>query len=142
MGTKGWHSRGYLPHYDGWEISQHVVIRVFDSVPPSEREGDDVLDRHLGSCFLRDPRCARAVAEALLHENDRYEMQAWCVMPNHVHVLIATNAGSELGQIVHYWKSVTRRQINALLNPYGPRTTSTASSATKSTSTPTSTTSR
>lgn len=120
MGAKGWHSRGYLPHFDGWEITQHVVIRLYDSVPPSEREGDDVLDRHLGACFMRDPACARVVADALLHHNDRYALQAWCVMPNHVHALIATTAESELGQIVHFWKTVTRRRINTLLGRTGP----------------------
>ena len=120
MGQKGGHSRGYLPHFDGWEINQHVVFRLYDSVPPNEQEGDDVLDRHLGCCFMRDPHCARLVAEALLHDNDRYALQAWCVMPNHVHVLIATSAKSELGQIVHFWKSVTRRRINKLLNRTGP----------------------
>ena len=33
-------------------------------------------------------------------------------MPNHVHALIATDAATELGQIVHFWKSATRRRIN------------------------------
>ena len=112
MGQKGWHSRGYLPHFDGWDVSQHVVFRLFDSAPPTEQEGDDVLDRHLGSCFMRDPTCARIVAEALQSHSDHYALQAWCVMPNHVHALIATKADSPLGQIVHFWKSVTRRRIN------------------------------
>ena len=120
MGTKGWHHRGYLPHYDGYGISQHVIFRLFDSIPPNEREGDDVLDRHLGSAFMRDPRCARIVAEALLHgDGQRYALQAWCVMPNHVHALIATNAETELGQIVHAWKRFTTRRINELLGRTG-----------------------
>jgi putative transposase len=121
MGKKGWHDRGYLPHYDGYEISQHVVFRLFDSIPPNEREGDDVLDRHLGAAFMRDAACARIVAEALLHgDGDRYVLQAWCVMPNHVHALIATNAETELGQIVHAWKRFTTRRINQLLGRTGP----------------------
>jgi len=121
MGTKGWHDRGYLPHYDGYDISQHVVFRLFDSVPPNEREGDDVLDRHLGAAFMRDPTCAHIVADALLHGNgDRYVLQAWCVMPNHVHALVATDADTELGQIVHAWKRFTTRRINELLGRTGP----------------------
>ncbi len=55
-----------LPHYDGYR-SVDVVFRLFDSVPPNEQEGDDVLDRCLGSALMRDPHCARIVAEALLH---------------------------------------------------------------------------
>jgi REP element-mobilizing transposase RayT len=120
MGTKGWHNRGYLPHYDGYELSQHVVFRLFDSIPPNEREGDDVLDRHHGAAFMRDPACARIVAEALLHgDGQRYVLQVWCVMPNHVHALIATNADTELGQIVHAWKRFTTRSINELLGRTG-----------------------
>jgi REP element-mobilizing transposase RayT len=114
MGKKGWHSRGYLPHYDGWEITQHVVIRLHDALPPDEQDGDDVLDRHLGSCLLRDPACARIVAETLL-SGPGYTLQAWCVMPNHVHALIYTNAETELGNIVRAWKGLSRRRINALL---------------------------
>lgn len=121
MGMKGWHSRGYLPHYDGCGVSQHVVFRLFDSVPPGELGGDDVLDRHLGAALLRDTGCARIVAEALLHGDDaRYALQAWCVMPNHVHALIATKADVELGQIVHAWKRFTRRRINESLERNGP----------------------
>jgi REP element-mobilizing transposase RayT len=121
MGTKGWHDRGYLPHFDGHGISQHVVFRLYDSIPPNEREGDDVLDRHHGSSFMRDPRCARIVAETLINgSGDRYTLQAWCVMPNHVHALVATTAETELGQIVHAWKTITRRRINALLSRTGP----------------------
>src|SRR5215510_5637050 len=103
MGKKGWHSRGYLPHFDGYGLSQHVVFCLFDAVPSNEHDGDDVLDRSFGCAFMRDGRCARIVAEALLH-GQSYRLQAWCVMPSHVHALIATNEASELGQIVHAWK--------------------------------------
>lgn len=89
-------------------------------MPPNEQEGDDVLDRHLGLAFMRDPNCARIVAEALLRgDGQRYALQAWCVMPNHVHALIATNAATELGQIVHAWKRFTTRRINELLGRTG-----------------------
>ena len=29
----GWHSRGYLPHFDGREIPQFITCRLADSVP-------------------------------------------------------------------------------------------------------------
>jgi len=35
----GWHSRGYLPHFDGGELAQFVTFRLYDSLPPS------ILDR-------------------------------------------------------------------------------------------------
>jgi len=121
MGNKGWHRRGYLPHLDGDGIGQHVVFRLLDAVPPGSDDGDDVLDRHFGSSVLRDPRCARFVAETLLHgDGDRYALQAWCVMPNHVHVLVGTNASYELGNIVRSWKVYSTRRINDLLARSGP----------------------
>ena len=29
----GWHSRGYLPHFDGIEIPQFITIHLADSIP-------------------------------------------------------------------------------------------------------------
>ena len=120
MGQKGWHERGYLPHYDGSEINQHVVFNLHDAVAPGERSGDDVLDRGAGSALLRDPRCARIVAGALLHhDNDRYALHAWCVMPNHVHVLVATLPQHDLGALVRTWKNFSARRINFALARVG-----------------------
>jgi putative transposase len=31
----GWHSRGYLPHFDGGEIPQFITFRLADSMPQS-----------------------------------------------------------------------------------------------------------
>jgi putative transposase len=121
MGAKGWHSRGYLPHYDSHDIVQHVVFRLHDAVPPEAMEGDDILDRHLGSAFMRDARCARAVAETLLHHDQKhFALQAWCVMPNHVHALVSTNEAHELGNVVRTWKTFSARRINDIVGRSGP----------------------
>ena len=115
MGAKGWLQRGYLPHYDGAEIIQHVVFKLYDATPDG-MSGDDVLDKGLGAALLRDEICAAIVAEALLHDDQRkYMLHAWCVMPNHVHVLVETIAGYELGAIVREWKTITTKRINTLL---------------------------
>jgi REP element-mobilizing transposase RayT len=120
MGKKGWHDRGYLPHFDSHGINQHVVFRLHDAVPAKGDGGDDVLGRHYGSCVLRDRRCANIVAQSLLHgDRERYALKAWCVMPNHVHALITTDAQSELGQIVRSWKTFTTRRINEVLHRSG-----------------------
>jgi REP element-mobilizing transposase RayT len=120
VGTKGWHQRGYLPHYDGYELSQHVAFRLHDAVPSGEQEGDDVLDRHLGCALLRDAACAQIVMDALKHHDaERYLLQAWCVMPNHVHVLMATNKSHTLGSIVRSWKAYSAAQINRMLGRRG-----------------------
>ncbi|MFI5033812.1 MAG: hypothetical protein ACHQPH_24265, partial [Reyranellales bacterium] len=33
MSHKGWHSRGYLPHFDSAETVQFVTFRLVDSLP-------------------------------------------------------------------------------------------------------------
>lgn len=117
MGQKGWHSRGYLPHYDGYDVSQHVVFRLHDSVPHGVQSGDDILDQGLGCAVLSRPECAQEVVGVLVHgdQAERYVLQAWCVMPNHVHVLLVTKAERELDGIVRLWKSYSAAQINKIL---------------------------
>ncbi len=62
-----------------------------------QREGKlqfAIVDRYLdcatdGPMFLRDDAIAKIVEDAILFgATDRYELFAWCVMSNHVHVLL------------------------------------------------------
>ena len=120
MGRKGWHERGYLPHFDGYDVAQHVVFRLHDSVPPDAIEGDDILDQGLGCALLGDSACADIVARSLLfHDGQRYELAAWCVMPNHVHVLLSTKQEFELGAVVRSWKQFSANRINKAMNRSG-----------------------
>ena len=32
---RGWHSRGYLPHFDAGEVFQSITFRLHDSMPQS-----------------------------------------------------------------------------------------------------------
>ncbi len=78
------------------------------------------LDRGCGTCHLRDPHIGGIVENALLHfDGERYRLLAWCVMPNHVHVLIETMEGFPMPDIVKSWKSFTARQANAFLQRDG-----------------------
>jgi len=73
-----------------------------------------------GACYLRDPRVADIVQNALLHfDGQRYRLLAWCVMPNHVHVVIEPIAPHTHSQIVHSWKSFTAKEANKHLNRAG-----------------------
>lgn len=77
-------------------------------------------DRGFGACHLRDPRVARLVEGALhFHDGRYYRLFEWCVMPNHVHVLIQQLAGAPLGQVVGSWKTYTAKRANALLDRNG-----------------------
>jgi putative transposase len=75
--AKGWHSRGYLPHFDSPESVQFITFRLADSLPAAvaatlHREAnvhliDQRLDASLGACWLRRPEIASLVQDALLH---------------------------------------------------------------------------
>ena len=73
-----------------------------------------------GSCVLRQPEIAEIVQNALLHfEGERYHLAAWCVMPNHVHVVVQPLPGYKLEDILHSWKSFTATKINRQLGRKG-----------------------
>ncbi len=76
---------------------------------------EDLLDKCTGECLLRDERTAKIVADALLHfDGVRYLLLAWCIMPNHVHVILQQRAGWGLAKILQSWKTFTARKINEL----------------------------
>ncbi len=81
---------------------------------------EDWLDLGHGSCVLRDSGAATIVANALqFFDGQRYHLDAFVVMPNHVHMLVQPLTGFHLNEIVHSWKSYTARQINKALGRSG-----------------------
>lgn len=141
----GWRSRGYVPHFEDSLLVQSLVFRLHDAVPTAVVRGwrDELAwikglsasdpreiqlrkliaryeDAGHGACWLRDPRIAALVEEALLHFDDqRYRLIAWCVMPNHVHALVETREEWPLATVVHSWKSFTAHRANPILKRSG-----------------------
>jgi REP element-mobilizing transposase RayT len=132
----GWHSRGYLPHFDAGEVFQSITFRLHDSMPQNviERwkqelacDNEDFedelryrmeayLDRGMGACYLIDPRVGNLVQSALLHfDGERYRLSAWVIMPNHVHLLAAPRPNHSLSGIMHSIKSYTSQEANKIL---------------------------
>lgn len=73
-----------------------------------------------GSCVLKRPEIAQIVQDALLHfEGQRYHLATWCIMPNHVHVVVQPMGEHRLQDILHSWKSFTATKINSLLDRKG-----------------------
>ncbi len=73
-----------------------------------------------GSCLLRAPEVAAIVQDTLLHfDQQRYQLAAWCVMPNHVHVAYSTIGTVTPDSIHHSWKSFTSHEVNRLLRHSG-----------------------
>ena len=81
---------------------------------------EELLNAGSGSCVLRDPAIAGIVDGALRHfEGQRYELDEYVIMPNHVHVLVKPMARQRLMDILHSWKSFTANQINQRLGRTG-----------------------
>jgi REP element-mobilizing transposase RayT len=137
-GSRGWYSRGFLPHRDHPGLLQMITYRLADSVSsstiakmeaelrPKDARWQDVerrrwlerwLDAGYGSCTLSNPTAASCVVENWHRfAMERYDLIAWVVMPNHVHILVRIYEGHMLGSIVQSWKSYTGRKINQMLN--------------------------
>ena len=132
-GTSGWHSRGYLPHFESCEAIQQVTFHLADSVAKAvlqrleselklvadekrdverRKRLDAWTDTGHGLCVLREPWIAEMVRGSLLaFDGKRYRLLAWVVMPNHVHVLFQPMQGWTVAKIVASWKKFTARRI-------------------------------
>jgi REP element-mobilizing transposase RayT len=143
---RGWHERGYLPHRDEPGLTQFVTFRLVDTFPKSLRsewthlwsieddrerrtEIERYLDRGRGECHLRRPEIAKLVEENFLRFSScesgsqnpglRYTLHAWCIMPNHVHVLFKVE-GASMAEIVGGWKTHTAKLANRIVGRTGP----------------------
>ena len=78
------------------------------------------LDRGQGQCWLQRDGVAQIVADSLRHfDGDRYRLLAWCVMPNHVHVVVQPLGSRQLSEILHSWKRHSAQRANELLGRQG-----------------------
>ncbi len=78
----------------------------------SERT-ENLLNAGKGSCVLKDEKITKIVSEAFQHfNNQRYILDEWVIMPNHVHILVKPLEGYSLTEILHSWKSFTANEIN------------------------------
>ena len=132
-------SRGRLPHWEVDAATYFVTFRLRDSLPREiarnlylERERmfrhastdaertrldqafgirlDQFLDTGYGSCILRD--YGDLMATALKYrDGTEYDLQAWCVMPNHVHVMFYVERGKDVPKILHSWKGYVAHEI-------------------------------
>ena len=114
-----------------------LTFHLLDAVPPRRmhqlRQGLPVderrrlfnrveadLDRGLGSCWLARDEFAAIVKDCLLHfHGQRYTMEAWVLMPNHVHCIVGLYEGYTLGKIIGGIKGFSGGRINKLLEREG-----------------------
>lgn len=135
-GFRGWHERGYLPHFDAPNVTQFVTFILADSFPvtrqaewepflqlPDRSECrqrlEEWLDRGLGECWLRQPGVASLVETKLrAGHGEAYALQAWVVMPNHVHLVVDVWQ-KPLSWLVKEWKGATAVPANRALGRSG-----------------------
>src|SRR5215211_6550199 len=85
-----------------------------------EEEREHWLDQGHGSCLLREPQAAAILAESLDYfDRQRYLIDSYVVMPNHVHVLFKPLGEHSPEDILHSWKSFTANALNRKINHQG-----------------------
>jgi putative transposase len=125
--------RRRLPHFQPDQVYIFLTWRLFGSLSairakdsyPTPGHAFVAADRALdrpgpGPLWLRDRRIAGLVAESILAgeaQRHWYELDAWVVMPNHVHLLILPQV--PVPTITRWLKSWTARQANQLLRRVG-----------------------
>jgi REP element-mobilizing transposase RayT len=137
----GWHSRGYLPHFDGLAIPQFITLRLFDSVPDAvlrswmreldvlnskkdqiilQKRIEKYIDQGYGEAFMKIHRVAEMVQKDLLYyDGQSYRLSSWVVMPNHIHFLVTRFDAIELADIMQSFKSLTSHKANRTLRRKG-----------------------
>lgn len=81
---------------------------------------EQYLDSGQGACYLARAEIADLVVAALRHfDGTRYRLLAWCVMPNHTHVVFCPGAAHGLAGVLHSWKSFTAKSANRILGRSG-----------------------
>jgi REP element-mobilizing transposase RayT len=135
-GFAGWHERGYLPHRDSPGLTQFITYHLADAFPSEKldewamllkieedrerrKQLEAYLDKGHGQGWLRRPEIAAICEQAFLRPHPApYVLKSWCLMPNHVHVLVAVT-NEPMRVFVQKWKGGTARDCNALLHRSG-----------------------
>jgi REP element-mobilizing transposase RayT len=101
----------------GKEVSEDVERRA--QYLYSEQV-ENYLDLGYGKCYFNKVEIARLVANSFTHfDTVRYRLHAWCVMPNHVHIIVEAMPNNDISKIIHSWKSYTAHKANEILGLTG-----------------------
>ena len=137
----GWHTRGYLPHFDGRAIPQFITLHLGDSIPTKvidrwqrqlkelndeeakivlQRRIEKYLDQGYGECYLGNHTIATLVQESLIKfDGMRYDLFSWVIMPNHSHSILTRAEDWELETLMKDHKSFTAHAANKILRRKG-----------------------
>ena len=81
---------------------------------------DAALDEGHGPAWMNQPEIADIVASAIQHfDGERFDLGAWCVMPNHVHLILRPCNGHVLPKILQSIKRHSALEANRVLGREG-----------------------
>ena len=101
--------RGQLSEYDCEQLDRLYAVEV-----------DKLIDNGYGSCIFNDYKCCEIMRDVLTTAcGSKYELYAWCIMPNHIHVMMSLLFGNKLADVVQAWKSISSHLINKKRNAIG-----------------------
>src|ERR1043166_5484505 len=124
--------RAHLPHWQPENAAIFLTWRLYGShpAPPPEwlrlRAGkrfvaeDHALDGAPGPHHMRNPAIARVVADTIRYGAGQlhiYDLHAWVVMSNHVHILIEPRV--TISRITESIKRYSAREANKILGRTG-----------------------
>ena len=120
--------RRNLPHFHPDGASLFITFRLSGTLPMASRcdgAAFAAADRELervgsGPDWLGRPEVADCMADVIRQgedSRDLYELVAFVVTPNHVHMLI--EPGAPMPKITQYVKGLSARQINRMLGRTG-----------------------
>ena len=126
-GTKVPTPKRFLPHVDLIGYYQFVTFRTYDSIDDylkrvrsediSNREKEYKIDQYIDlsakGCYLNGNILEYLKEFFIEKDKSFYDLVAFCVMPNHVHILFKQN--DELKKIMKILKGSTSFHINKML---------------------------
>jgi len=115
---------------DAWRAESEQLEKQLQHPQPNDQRAlraatlRDLLDKYLdlgyGDCLLRNDKVASICLNALMFFNeDRYRLVAYCLMPNHAHLVIQPLGKNALSDILHSIKSYSARKANELIEQSG-----------------------
>lgn len=114
---------------NGVKIASDEPLPTIGLLPESLRNGfrrtrDRCWHGHLdschGACVLLRPSLSSIVADSLRHfDGERYDLDSFVVMPNHVHVLVQFRPPVTCRQQCTSWLRFTAREINKAIGEKG-----------------------
>lgn len=113
---------GIDPELEDWQLE-------LENLPEGEHQEfyrkftgrwHEMLDACHGECVLRRPDLRGLVAQSLhSFDGQRYVLEAFVVMPNHVHALAGIAGQGAMKKLCRSWKHYTATKLNEILGRRG-----------------------